>query len=857
MKYFIALLYFFFALFALSLFPSAVNAGGGTACNNWVCGAPVCSPQTGGCTTDCYCADSGSGGATFNCGSGYYVCNSTSGGIACCPIGGGGSTGGGGGQTGETYYGPNCPANSVINLNSPVAGTSRCTAGGHPVSLSPWWGGKDRYILGDSERVTNNCCDQRCVEVCEWVYKPAYKDKPSGGWYEECHDDCTCRAINVVQYACDPLAPPIVVNTAFSSSGNTMGCTASPGYVGKNANNVVRMTVTAPNTYSNGDVSDIRSWFGGSEPAVELLSTTNQQSLVRNGEFGVMVKKVGGVWSDLYAPSRYNGSTSGSTIQSWVRIGSVSEGGIINGANNQPMARVSNIAVTASGTNTVLTYDLSFYSDNSGIPSYETATNKSYAIVGAARYSNTTGNTPWVASSATFAVDLISPTEDSMNFSIIDNTTVDLAWTFTDVDPIGNGNGIVRVLGNAKIEKAGKVNGTINRTSPTPATTGYVLGSVPETGNIYTSTGNLWSINVRNRTERIDLGVNEGGSLDFYAYVFDKACNSVRGSEILPLGDPWLITKAGINYSAGGTSFEMKEIAYTSLTERLSADTYWDLPYAMYKSDADLSTEVLSTSSSMLNNLLYSTRLNSTRLMNKNDSNNREGYWYTRLAAKSAAQIASTPDNFVELNMVGANTTLPARSTLISDGTRTCNDTRTCTVRADGVTVVCENTKSCVVKVAGNLSVNSGHVCNARTLFLVEGDVTINPDVTANSIVNGCMFIVKGDVNITEGTYKSATFSYPKFDLIDAFIISDGNMTIEEVDTGSVRKDGLKVTGSLMAFGREGSRSFILDRGLSLLDSNSYPSLAVHFDYRYLNFATKFFGGDTDGFKKEVGFKPL
>ncbi|HRI05345.1 MAG TPA: hypothetical protein PLV59_00095 [Candidatus Dojkabacteria bacterium] len=820
------------SIFLIGIFDNReVYAGGNNNCSDIQCTNSTCGSQCGldangnpGCCCTEYTCNGGDN-VPVNCGPGYYWSNR-----GCIKIGSGSP------PPDNDPPPPNC---EPLRVNCPQ-GTVRTTVVTSSVCHNKSLYNNCYQTVGSAQSITGDCS---CRTVPGECWKDCWTNPKTGVtkcWTECDPDETVCSGKQYVTYRCDPVAPPVEVVLSMSSNGETMGCTAVPGYVGKNANNIVRVTTTIPTSYGGGTITDIRTWLGASPASTDAISSTVSQALANNHQLGIMVRKVGSVWTDVYAPSKYatNGNV-GTVIQSWVRIGSVGSGyrGEIKGPNGRSLASISNVSVTTSGSNSVLTYDIAFYSDVSGLQSYETGASTTYQVFATAKFSNGTTVPNWTNSGDMFVLDLLSPTQESLNFTFAGGTLVDLLWRFTDVDPISGGNGMARVIGNASRINTGRVEGPIDDT--TSGVLNYVLGSGgTNSATLYTSTDYLWRVNgSATRTERIDVKTNEGGSINFAVNAFDKACNMTLGNTALPLGDPWIITKAGVAYSEGGSVYEVPTLLYTTATERLSNDTYWNAPFAFYKSDADMTTEVVSSSTSALNNLLYSVQLKSVRLLNKRDLNNKSEYWFDKLTAKLDTEVSDTPADFVVVTNAG-NMTAPARSTLITDGTNTC-----------------VNDRFCVVEVSGNLTVNAGYVCDARTLFVVEGTTTINPDIGSNGLNNGCMFLNRGDVTINPGTYKSGGSTYAKFDQVAAFFVTDGTINIAYGDSGQTHRDGLKVVGSLIAFG--GTRSVEVERSLTLMDANSFPSVAIHFDGRYLNFASKFFGGDTEGFKSEVGFKPL
>jgi hypothetical protein len=94
-----------------------------------------------------------------------------------------------------------------------------------------------------------------------------------------------------------------------------------------------------------------------------------------------------------------------------------------------------------------------------------------------------------------------------------------------------------------------------------------------------------------------------------------------------------------------------------------------------------------------------------------------------------------------------------------------------------------------IFKINGNLNIkyntaNSGKWnINKNSIILVDGDVTLEPDIIKNS--GSLVIAAKGSIVIGNGSYKSAALTkdqvaagtaYPLYDEIDAFLIADGKL---------------------------------------------------------------------------------
>ncbi|MEI6462726.1 MAG: hypothetical protein WCO33_03615 [bacterium] len=98
------------------------------------------------------------------------------------------------------------------------------------------------------------------------------------------------------------------------------------------------------------------------------------------------------------------------------------------------------------------------------------------------------------------------------------------------------------------------------------------------------------------------------------------------------------------------------------------------------------------------------------------------------------------------------------------------------------------------------------------TIILVPGDVTINPDIRKD-LDNGAkslIIVAGGNIEILGGTYKSYKKTdktdFPFYDSIDAFLIADGQIKIDEdTPSNAVVLDGIKILGGITQIGKTGS----------------------------------------------------
>ncbi len=130
-----------------------------------------------------------------------------------------------------------------------------------------------------------------------------------------------------------------------------------------------------------------------------------------------------------------------------------------------------------------------------------------------------------------------------------------------------------------------------------------------------------------------------------------------------------------------------------------------------------------------------------------------------------------------------------------------------------------------VFQVNGNLRVTSGASCDTRALILVDGELTLDPQIriaNINSQTQGCLFVAKGKVTISQsGTAATRLTNGPVFyDEIQLGII-----TQNEVFAPYDGTDGLKITGVVTAGGGNFQRA---------VNNPDYPALWMEYDPRYI-----------------------
>ncbi len=644
----------------------------------------------------------------------------------------------------------------------------------------------------------------------------------------------SCETSTVTASCWSQIVPPIVTITNVDNTSD-LGCVSGIGYMGKDANNKNRLKVDYTQGNSSDPFSALLVWFtqgSSTTPVITKIYDSGSPRLVNNGSYGILIRKVGSSWTDIYVPGVEGGQYT------WIKSGTVGAGlrAEILGAGGNKMVGINDVSVSTAGSTISLLFDIQYYNSTSGISSYETANQGSTSIYASANATSSFlpsgGNTisvspPWYNSGKSYILDLTDPASNSLSVTTVNGTTLDVAWSFADTH-----SGMKQIFGDASITGASNPDEIDDLTS---GVNSYVFGSGSVGSELYNGT-HLWQTALTTRTDRIDLNNNSRGQITFNTTGFDNACNyAVAQNSNFSLATPWVATKGGSVFGGAGIALDLPTLSGTG---GFSNDIYWNSPFSFTKNEADYTSELASVSSATISSLLYPSTVGNYRMTNHNERSNKANYWFDELNDRSAAKVAQSPTSYNVVNFAG-NATLATTSNAITSGGSSCT-----------------TNKTCVVNVSGNLTVNSGFVCDVRTIVFVEGTSTLEADITTNSEDKGCIFISRGNVTISDGTYKSGGSSYPVYDILEAFVITDGQIIIPAADASQSVKDGLLIHGSLLSFGSV-SPSILMSRDLSLTHNQTFPTVAVHYDNRYLSIASFVFGGEGEYYRREVGFKPL
>lgn len=161
----------------------------------------------------------------------------------------------------------------------------------------------------------------------------------------------------------------------------------------------------------------------------------------------------------------------------------------------------------------------------------------------------------------------------------------------------------------------------------------------------------------------------------------------------------------------------------------------------------------------------------------------------------------------------------------------------------------CAPSTLCYITTLGDLELNNV-TCNTKSVFIVNGNLTILNDFKNANINSACLFVTSGNINIkSSGTTKDETYTngLAPYDLVEAYLISNSTISTEP-DINFVSNkgymDGLVIRGGLVG------RNVVLARELGLRN-NIQPSEVVIYDSRYIHLLDEILSSKTIFIREE------
>ena len=658
----------------------------------------------------------------------------------------------------------------------------------------------------------------------------------------------------------DPTSPPIgsmcptIMNNTLEL--NQRGCN-STSYTGTEVNNPLKFELTASDPDGIDEIKGAIVWLSKNGtisqiPDIPTIAGTYQYS--DPNHIAVMILQRNGSWDNsplLYAPDSTNGYNWGNITSSKQIL--TTEG---------VMGSVSNVDVNISGENVNFYVELTLNEVSLGQTIYPEG---NYNISGLVldEHMLLAGGTvvdqfymSTDCRAGGWNIDLRRPIFESGSptSETIFAKTLKFSWNFN-----GTGSYATDVVINGYSDSATK--DIILETppgypniSPTPP---------PPDDNIGVLTDpNAWAITnsvageTYNSDARINIGLNDSGTIIFYVTGFDQACNTTNKSVTINF-NPWIASKGGFVYSGSNVGANAKD--YTAYSTFINS-----VLRKVTAEELDIGTEVVTSRSGTINDFIHP-ELSAVRASSIYNSNSQMSSWYEYFSDRLNEQMANTDsESFKEFQFPEDEIILNNR---ISD--------------------YCDASEEeyCYMNIQGDLNVVPAYIynvsplgerrkeliCDKKTLIMASGDIHIEPDIIngGDDNINGCIFIAGGSITVGAGDWVSQNATEledTRYDYLDAFLVADDIIDIQFVDLkepgeeGSViyTRDGLEIYGGLVAFGQNiptGTSAVQANRSFGLW--NAYiPVTTITWDPRYAKLAEAFFGSTAGMYKREVGFKP-
>ncbi|HRN71459.1 MAG TPA: hypothetical protein PLS49_09875, partial [Candidatus Woesebacteria bacterium] len=128
----------------------------------------------------------------------------------------------------------------------------------------------------------------------------------------------------------------------------------------------------------------------------------------------------------------------------------------------------------------------------------------------------------------------------------------------------------------------------------------------------------------------------------------------------------------------------------------------------------------------------------------------------------------------------------------------------------------------------GDLTIDV-NICDTKSIFLVTGNLNIQPNLVSEGFENGCMFIVQGTTTILPGDgLGSADPDKTVYDQVHGYFVTGLFSTVADPSG-----DGLYIKGGVVETDTAAG-NMSLNRNLGNIRSQYSPSEIIEYDPRYL-----------------------
>ncbi len=662
------------------------------------------------------------------------------------------------------------------------------------------------------------------------------------------------------------------------------GC-QSDTYAGLEINNPLAFNISLVDEDGNNEIQALTLWFHANDSTKALTPTMafNDNNVgIDNDEFGVLIKK-GSDWNN---PNIYQSNSD----NTWTLINDLK----IKDSSGKTVISILDLNIdTITNPSIDFTFKLQFHSGNGFT---ETPITNDYNVfakgIDSFQIYNNKVEMDRLHNIFNFGIDLTNPTVENIQFSVQNVRETILNWESQD-----NDSGIYKTMINGYVLGGGHDITLENIGTQITIPSSFTSEQIGYFNDTYSLVVDPPDSNIN-----VNIGENEIGSIDMHVTSYDNACNYNGASDQIEL-EPWIATKGGNFYSNQGVKTAAKDISTLLLPTAFTNFT---------KENITQGSEIMSTRSNYIYSLIHP-ELGGVSASSIYDSNDRKAYWFSHLIEKFNLQktdssitlkVLDNPNDTCNNNqfcyyqsendvVLNDSYTCSGNKLIISNQSITIqpireaeitNEVETCTTQSvqTGTTETCEyvwkaNTSVlCYQKPIYKRDERTGdwyisgyqYVCETPpkddgyyeevctyTPIYTQQEVCTTQLVTVQNRSQGCIYLAKENINISQGEYVSN--DNLQYDYMEGFFIAQSKINIEYVDQDKDIRDGLEIQGGLVALGNEVTDDAIsINRNLRLYNL-IYPTVLVNYDFKYGKIAETFFGKEADIYKQETGFKNI
>ena len=325
---------------------------------------------------------------------------------------------------------------------------------------------------------------------------------------------------------------------------------------------------------------------------------------------------------------------------------------------------------------------------------------------------------------------------------------------------------------------------------------GQSVSSVIPTDEIYYPAEPHLGFNTSGENQQIIIQINNFSDYPDYRFKLfarDNACNENQTFVNLVTPKSWIMSRGGNTYS---NKLITQKIPNLNSIQNPFMNSQTIAPFGFYLNV--LSKEGINDTSRISKNNLFS--------LNYDEMNFSRVKKSTNLSFRDLLVVS---DKFNKITHNGDKTIL---------GNSIKNSLNT---NADRV----------VVNVEGNLSIASGVTCDIDSVFFVNGNIFIEPDLLVND-KQICMFYSSNDITIGTGNVKTFvpknSNDLASYDIVNGILFADNRVILNQENVNpNLKLDGLRINGAIYA------TQLVNNRDIGRQANNLQPAVIVDFPLHF------------------------